>query len=46
MEQWWTELAEPDGLILRERVFSAGVDPDKLVVALRTGRLFRVQRGV
>jgi len=46
MEQWWTELAEHDGLILRERVFSSGVDPDKLVVALRTGRLFRVQRGV
>lgn len=46
MEQWWTGLAEHDGLILRERVLSSGVDPDQLVVALRTGRLFRVQRGV
>ncbi|MEO9221696.1 MAG: DUF559 domain-containing protein [Mycobacteriaceae bacterium] len=46
MDNWWEVLAEYDGLILRDRVLSAGVDPDQLVTALRTGRLFRVQRGV
>jgi len=46
VDQWWTAHAEPDGLILRDRVLSSGVDPDQLVTALRTGRLFRVQRGV
>ncbi|GAB2925753.1 DUF559 domain-containing protein [Rhodococcus aerolatus] len=46
MEQWWTDLAEHDGLVLRDRVLGSGVDPDQLVVALRTGRLVRVQRGV
>lgn len=46
MDQWWTDLAEPDGLVLRDRVLGSGIDPDQLVVALRTGRLFRVQRGV
>ncbi len=46
MDTWWEPLAEYDGLILRDRVLSAGVDPDQLVIALRTGRLFRVQRGV
>lgn len=46
MDTWWDRLAEPDGLVLRERIFRAGVEPDLLVVALRTGRLVRVQRGV
>lgn len=46
MDTWWEPLAEYDGLILRDRVLSSGVDPDQLVIALRTGRLFRVQRGV
>jgi hypothetical protein len=36
---------EHDGLILRERVL-ADVDPDQLLVALRSGRLRRVQRGI
>lgn len=46
MDNWWQALAEYDGLILRERALRAGVDPDQLVTALRTGRVFRVQRGV
>lgn len=46
VDTWWDQLAEADGLVLRERVFRAGVEPDLLVVALRTGRLVRVQRGV
>lgn len=36
---------EHDGLILRERVL-AETDPDQLLVALRSGRLRRVQRGI
>ncbi|WP_127783490.1 hypothetical protein [Rhodococcus sp. X156] len=46
MEQWWKPYTAPDGLILREQVLTEGVDPDHLVVALRTGRMYRVQRGV
>lgn len=46
MDQWWSDLAEPDGLVVRDRVLGSGIDPDQLVLALRTGRLYRVQRGV
>lgn len=45
MDEWWNDFVEPDGLVLRDRVLSA-VDPDKLLVALRSGRLRRVQRGI
>lgn len=45
MTEWWHRFADPDGLVLRDRVL-ASVDPDKLLVALRSGRLRRVQRGV
>ncbi|MGH3519379.1 MAG: DUF559 domain-containing protein [Haloechinothrix sp.] len=45
MDEWWSEFVEPDGLVLRDRVL-ATVDPDKLLVALRSGRLRRVQRGI
>lgn len=37
---------EPDGLILRDKALHAGVDPDQLMKALRTGRLRRLQRGI
>lgn len=46
VEHWWDELTESDGLVLRDRVLGSGVEPDLLVTALRSGRLFRVQRGV
>lgn len=36
---------EPDGLLLRDRAL-AEVDPDALLVALRSGRLRRLQRGI
>lgn len=45
MTEWWNEFLEPDGLVLRDRVL-ATVDPDRLLVALRSGRLRRVQRGI
>lgn len=45
VNEWWNEFVEPDGLVLRDRVL-ASVDPDKLLVALRSGRLRRVQRGI
>ncbi|WP_086825185.1 hypothetical protein [Allokutzneria sp. NRRL B-24872] len=45
MDDWWKPLLEPDGLLLRERAL-AEADPDALHVALRSGRLRRVQRGV
>lgn len=38
-------MLESDGLLLRDRVL-AEVDPDRLLVALRSGRLRRVQRAV
>lgn len=37
---------ESDGLILRDRALHAGVDPDEIMKALRTGRLRRLQRGI
>src|SRR5436309_9864250 len=45
MNEWWKPLLEPDGLLLRDRAL-LNVDPDRLLVALRSGRLRRVQRGV
>ncbi|MCP3800954.1 hypothetical protein NLX83_16950 [Allokutzneria sp. A3M-2-11 16] len=45
MDEWWKPLLEPDGLLIRERVL-AEVDPDALLVALRSCRLRRVQRGI
>lgn len=45
MDEWWVALLEPDGLLLRDRALGE-VDPDRLLVALRSGRLRRVQRGV
>jgi len=45
MHEWWVDLLEPDGLLLRERALAAA-DPDDLLTALRSGRLRRVQRGI
>lgn len=45
MDEWWLPLLEPDGLLLRDRAL-AHVDPDRVLVALRSGRLQRIQRGV
>lgn len=45
MTNWWEEFLEPDGLLLRDRMLRK-VDPDKLLVALRSGRLRRVQRSI
>jgi hypothetical protein len=46
MNEWWRPLLEPDGLLLRDRVLSAGIDPDSLLTALRSCRLRRIQRGI
>lgn len=46
VDGWWTSLLEPDGLLLRDRVLDAGVDPDTLLTALRSCRLRRIQRCV
>lgn len=46
MDGWWKSYLEPDGLVLRDRVLDAGVDPDALLSALRSCRLRRIQRGV
>jgi hypothetical protein len=45
MREWWLDLLEPDGLLLRDRALAAA-DPDEVLTALRSGRLRRVQRGV
>lgn len=45
MNEWWKPLLAPDGLLLRDRALLA-VDPDQLLIALRSGRLRRVQRGI
>jgi hypothetical protein len=45
MQEWWLSYLEPDGLLLRDRVL-AMEDPDRLLIALRSGRLRRVQRGI
>lgn len=45
MREWWNELLEPDGLLIRDRALAA-VDPDNLLTALRAGRLRRIQRGI
>lgn len=46
MDGWWSSYLETDGLLLRDRVLSAGVDPDTLLTALRSCRLRRVQRAI
>lgn len=45
MREWWINLLEPDGLLLRDRAL-ASADPDDLLTALRSGRLRRIQRGI
>ncbi|SFB27310.1 Transcriptional regulator, AbiEi antitoxin, Type IV TA system [Amycolatopsis marina] len=40
------DVRESDGLILRDNALHAGVDPDQIMKALRTGRLRRLQRGI
>lgn len=45
MDEWWEQYIEPDGLVMRDKVL-ADVDPDRLLVAMRSGRLRRVQRGI
>src|SRR5438132_5030458 len=45
MNEWWRPLLAADGLLLRDRALLA-VDPDQLLVALRSSRLRRVQRGI
>lgn len=46
MDEWWKPLLDHDGLLLRDRVLAADIDPDVLLSALRSGRLRRVQRMV
>jgi len=46
MDEWWKPLLEHDGLLLRDRVLAADIDPDVLLSALRSCRLRRVQRAV
>lgn len=46
MNKWWKPLLEPDGLLLRDRVLAADVDPDDILIALRSCRIRRIQRGV
>jgi hypothetical protein len=46
MDEWWKPLLEYDGLLLRDRVLAADVDPDQLLSALRSCRLRRIQRAV
>ena len=45
MNDWWTPILERDGLLLRDRAL-VEVDPDQLLVALRCGRLRRIQRSI
>lgn len=44
MNEWLGAVREADGLILRDKALHAGVDPDAIMKALRTGRLRRLQR--
>lgn len=46
MNEWLGAVREPDGLIIRDRALHAGVDPDEIMKALRSGRLRRLQRGI
>lgn len=46
MNEWWLPLLEHDGLLMRDRVLQADIDPDQLLSALRSCRLRRVQRAV
>jgi hypothetical protein len=46
VDEWIGGVREADGLILRDNALHAGVDPDQIMKALRTGRLRRLQRGV
>lgn len=45
MNEWWIDLLDSDGLLLRDRALTV-VDPDDLLTALRSGRLRRIQRGI
>ncbi|HEY2766539.1 MAG TPA: DUF559 domain-containing protein [Pseudonocardiaceae bacterium] len=45
MHEWWNSLLEPDGVLLRDRAL-ATADPDDLLIAVRSGRLRRIQRGI
>ncbi|RJQ71651.1 DUF559 domain-containing protein [Pseudonocardiaceae bacterium YIM PH 21723] len=44
-DPWWEPLLEYDGLLLRGKAL-AHMDPDKILIAVRSGRLRRVQRAV
>jgi hypothetical protein len=46
MDEWIATVVEHDGLVLRDRALHAGIDPDLIMKALRTGRLRRIQRCV
>jgi len=46
MDEWWQPLIEHDGLLMRDRVLRADIDPDRLLSALRSCRLRRIQRAV
>jgi hypothetical protein len=46
MDEWLGAVREPDGLIIRDKALHAGVDPDQIMKALRTGRIRRLQRGI
>lgn len=46
MDEWLEAVREPDGLVMRDKALHAGVDPDQIMKALRTGRLRRLQRGI
>jgi REase_MTES_1575 len=46
MDIWWQSLLEHDGLLMRDRVLGADIDPDLLLSALRSCRLRRIQRSV
>lgn len=46
MDEWWKPLLDEDGLLRRDRVLAADIDPDQLLSALRSCRLRRVQRGI
>lgn len=46
MDEWWRPLLDNDGLLMRDKVLKADIDPDQLLSALRSCRLRRIQRTV
>jgi len=46
MDEWWRSLLDRDGLLMRDTVLRADIDPDRLLSALRSCRLRRIQRAV